>query len=203
MNDQPLLVATMLILIGCMTGTSGCKEKPRASSGMSCRNERDCQSGLSCFEAVPGQPGFCIPNAYAASDNDEEECLYRATCAAAEALRKVCPECVLLGPYTCSRVTQGINTPWYKDMQRRQERLASGCLKLRPEQIVPETSDPNELLARRRAYASVAQNTSVNGWGISVPLWWLEDPPHLNERTRQLWKTLEDVPAFSPPCFDG
>jgi hypothetical protein len=202
-RKSALHLATILALIGCLTATEGCKEKTRASVGVECRGDTDCQSDLSCFESVPGAPGFCIPKAYAASDDDEEECLYRANCNAAQALRKVCPECILIGSYTCSQVTQGIDTPWYKDMQRRQERLESRCLKLRPEQIASENTDPNQLLARRRAYTSIAQNVSINGWGVRVPLSWLEDRPRLTQRTRQLANALKDVLAFSPPCFSG
>jgi hypothetical protein len=195
-------LATIIVLITCgVASQAGCQEKPLASTGMSCRRETDCQSDLSCAIS-PGQDwGLCIPKAYASSADDEGECLYRATCAAAEALPKVCPACTLSPALTCSSVTLGINTPWQKMMRSREERLESTCLKLRPEQIGKASTDPEELRARRRiaeAWGNIP--VEINGWSVHLPLSWQSDYVHYMERSRQLSNALKDVAAFRPPC---
>jgi hypothetical protein len=204
----------MLVLIGCLTlSHAGCRhhrhraEKPIAtppgSIGMSCRSDTECQSDLSCFISL-GPEGFCIPKAYAATDDDEEECLYRATCNAAEALRKLCPACILYAPLTCSRVTYSTDTPWYKTMRARQKRFEETCLKLRPEQIAePETLESRKHQGRRRIRPDERTPILMDWWSVLLPLSWFDDESHFDERARRLAIALEHVPAFNPPCPDG
>ena len=200
----------MLVLVGCLSASqAGCRHHrhhaktpltlPPGSTGMSCRSDAECQRDLSCFIS-PGPDGFCIPKAYAATDDDEEECLYRATCSAAEALRNVCPACVLYPPLTCSRVTQAIDTPWYKSMQTRQSRFAATCLKPRPEQIAEtENLKSKTPQARRRLRPEDRLTVGINGWSVLLPLSWSDDMVHYSQRVHQLATALEH---YNFPCPD-
>jgi len=192
----------MLIAVGCLIATQSCKQKPRYPIGTWCESESDCQSDLNCYMSNQ-EHSFCIPKAYASSDDDDDECLYRATCAAARKLQDVCPECVLVPPLICTSVWEGVGSPQYKMIQARQQRLESTCLKPRPEQNWPPTSDPEEL-RRRRALSRSGAGTPmlIDGWGVRIPLPWYEDLPRYDERVRELVKSL-DVPEFYPPCPMG
>jgi hypothetical protein len=193
----------ILIAVGCVIATQSCKEKPRYPIGTWCESESDCQADLSCYMSNQDH-GFRIPQAYASDDDDDDQCLYRATCAAARKLQDVCPECVLFPPLICTTAWDGVGSPQYKMIEARRQRLESTCLKPRPEQTEPTSSDPKELLERKRtlqAWGSVP--VTINGWNVHFPLSWQRDYAHYIERSRQLSRALRDLPEFRPACPEG
>lgn len=179
-------------------------EQQRTLASSRCRTDADCGGAYNCFLNNGLNHGVCIPTIYAASDTDDEDCTYKATCTAAGALHRICPECVLEPMLTCDGI-RDIATPWF---QERWTRFVQGCLKLTPEQKA--ASKPPSLKARRGrgGIIEVPQMPSlgfgVNGWGINAPPSWagseMADWSGLYERQGQLQKKLSTLSEFKAAC---
>lgn len=201
--------ALLTEMLGVLTMTAGQVARPAdfhaPLSSSACQRDADCQAGYSCFvQQGPVAKGVCIPKVYAASDADDEECLYRATCAAAAALRRVCRECFLFPILSCDGIPP-TNTMWY---QKRWRRFARGCLRPSPEQI--EASKMPRATKRRPPKAPIEHQQApdfgvhVNGWTVNVPAFWAgpeqTDWSTLHQREDRLQRTLAQLPQFNPAC---
>ena len=150
-----------------------------------CRTDSECRKGLKCYVQVPGVglEGACVPRGPSGPDDDEQVCLHKANCAAAAALRRVCPGCVISPVMTCGGLPP-TNTPWYRE---RWERLKD-CFTPTPEQIraavpVARTSSPK---ANPNGVIEIQQlpdlNANFNQWHINVPAAWADSG---NEDSRE------------------
>jgi len=178
--------------------------QPRLSR---CGTDSKCRKGFKCFVQVPdvSQEGVCVPNGLSGSNDDEQVCLHRANCAAAAALRRVCPACVITPILTCEGIPS--SNAWYRE---RWERLKD-CLTPTPEQIraaVPaaRTSssrpNPNGVIEIPEA---PDLNANVNQWNIQVPAAWAgsgnEDfSEKLYRRKGRLENTLNRRWEFNAAC---
>lgn len=141
-----------------------------------CGTNSKCEKGYECFvQAGIATEGLCIPNAYSGSDRDEEACLHKANCAAAAALRRVCPGCVISPVMTCGGIPS--SDTWYRE---RWERLKD-CLAATPEQIRASAVRAVRTSSQRpnpKGSIEIQQapelNVNVNQWNIQVPPAWAE-----------------------------
>jgi len=140
-----------------------------------CGTDSKCGRGYECVVRYPelGSEGFCVPKGYSNSNLDEQDCLHKANCAAAKALRRVCPACIITPILTCGGVPS--DDAWY---QERWARLKD-CLTPTPEQIrasaVPTVRTPSRKLKPGGPIEipkAPDLNVNVNQWNIRVPAAW-------------------------------
>jgi hypothetical protein len=169
-----------------------------------CRTDSECRKGFKCYAQVPGigLKGACVPRGPSGPDDDEQVCLHKANCAAAAALRRVCPACVITPIVTCGGVPS--SDAWYRE---RWERLKD-CLSWTPEQIraavVPtasQTPNPKGLIVIEQM---PILSVDVNDWNIHVPGAWYnprnEDRSGLYQREGQLQTKLSRLWEFNAAC---
>lgn len=172
-----------------------------------CRTDSECRKGFKCFVQAPGigLEGVCIPNGPSGPDDDEQVCLHKANCAAAAALRRVCPGCIITPIMNCGGVPA--SDAWYRE---RWERLKD-CLNPTPEQIraaVPAVRTPSRK-PNPSGPIAIHQlpdlNVNVNQWNINVPAAWADSgnedsKEKLNRRKGRLENALNRLWEFNAAC---
>jgi hypothetical protein len=170
-----------------------------------CRTDSECRKGFKCYVQVPGigLEGACVPRGPSGPDDDEQVCLHKANCAAAAALRRVCPGCIITPIMTCGGVPA--SDAWYRE---RWERLKD-CLSPTPEQIraavpVARTSSPRPHRVKE-IQEGPDLNDNVNQWNIQVPAAWAvsvnkDSLEKLNRHKGRLENTLNRLWEFNAAC---
>jgi len=173
-----------------------------------CGTDSKCGKGYECvISSRFGRGGVCVPKSEAGSD-DDDACLHRANCAAAAALRRVCPGCVITPIMTCGGVpSSGSSDPWYRE---HWERLKD-CLTPTPEQIrasAVQSVRPSSQQADRKGPIEIEEGPDLdvyfNQWNINVPAAWAasrnRDPSELDRRKGRLENALDHLSEFNAPC---
>ena len=138
--------------------------------GAFCSSDTDCDRESSCVAPRgAGSLDVCVPTTAAASNADDEECVYQAICRAAVALRRACADCILEPLVSCNPIPA--DDAWYR---KRWDRLEATCLKRTPEQDAAQKALSDFRKAPRDS-ADIMQpdlNLWITGWSIDVPISW-------------------------------
>jgi hypothetical protein len=214
-----LLAWIVVVLISARIPRAAAQPLPGLSTS-NCATDSECQKNYKCFVQDGVNSGFCVPTEYSGSKRDEEVCLHRANCAAAAALRHVCPACVLTPIFACGGITgiqaEGTGNIWarFKD-----------CFTPTPEQIPASTVQRDPIRAHSVGERS-NQNVNrggpkaieqlpdlgiyVNAWNITVPAGWAgswstnhwskKSKKELYRRKGRVEQAVSHLWQFNDPC---
>jgi hypothetical protein len=204
-----MLLAWVLVTVSIANvRTVAAIELPPRLLTLRCGTDSKCGKGYECVIPAPGigSEGFCVPKGYSNSNHDEEECLHKANCAAAGALRRACPACAITPIMTCGGAPS--SDAWYRE---RWERLKD-CFNPTPEQVrasaVPTVRTPSRK-PNPGGPIEIQQapdlNVNVNQWNIRVPAAWAgsgdeDSSEKLYRRKGHLENTLSRLWEFNAAC---